>query len=94
MVADAMRVADEGWAAQALALGWSESDLFGAAIDGGADPSDDGLAAWLDGRNILALCDAFAAVDEGNGGRSYFYRGGREASALIWNLGGGGTHER
>lgn len=87
VVNDALRLASEGWADQALKLGWTELDLFGAVTDEGADSIDDGLAAWLEGRTILALCDRFAVVDDGNGARSYFYRGGRDRSAHLWDLG-------
>lgn len=46
VVNDALRLADGGWVSQALALGWSDLDLFGAAA---AECDTDGLAVWLGG---------------------------------------------
>jgi hypothetical protein len=72
-----------GWVHQALALGWSELDLFGAAI--GEDDTD-GLAVWLKGRRLLAITEDFASA-EINGGRAYFNRSTRSGGVLLWNLG-------
>lgn len=41
-VGDALRLALEGWASQALALGWAPLDLFGAVADPDGDPSLNG----------------------------------------------------
>ena len=75
VVADALTIAREGWAAKALALGWTTGDLFGIG------PRDDwdfqGMALWLNGRHILML-DANHAIAVGNAAdyRSAFDRGG------------------
>jgi hypothetical protein len=72
-VADALRIARDGWAGQALSLGWSVSDLFGI------DPRDaydfSGLAVWLTGRHLVML-DADRAVVETDTSFAYFNRGG------------------
>ena len=64
IVGDAMRIAQDGWAASALALGWSEADLFGIG------PRDDlefaGLAVWLRGRAILVVDEGRAIVADGD----------------------------
>jgi hypothetical protein len=88
-VADALRLASDGWAEKALALGWSELDLFGAVADRNGDPYADGLAVKLGGRTILALCGTFATVSSGGAGRAYLHRGNNEGAVLMWALGRG-----
>jgi hypothetical protein len=73
VVADALRLARDGWASSAIALGWTAADLFGV---GASDSWDyEGLAVWLRGRSILLL-DERKAVVEGPTGREAFIRGG------------------
>lgn len=86
IVADALRLAAEGWASTALSLGWSELDLFGAVTDPQGDADADGLAVKLSGRKLLALCASFATVANANGGRSYLYKGNAEVARLLWAL--------
>ena len=73
VVEDALRLARDGWAAKALALGWSVTDLYGV------EPVDsyefEGLAVWLAGRSIGMIDDRYAVVVEGNR-RDVFVRGG------------------
>ena len=89
IVADAQRIAREGWAQQALGLGWSALDLFGGVTDANGDPMADGLAVRLCGRPLLALCSSFATVGSRPGSRSYLYRGNNVGALLLWELGGG-----
>lgn len=89
VIADALRLASEGWAARALALGWSPLDLFGAIPQAGGDPEGDGLAVKLRGRQVLALCASFAIVGEGNCERAFLYRPNNPAAVPLWNLGRG-----
>ena len=89
VVADALRLAADGWAAQALKLGWSPLDLFGAVTDKQGDPNGDGLAVKLCGRPLLALCASFATVSDGTGARTYLYRGSNAGARLLWQLGNG-----
>lgn len=88
VTADAVRLAVEGWAAKALALGWSEHDVFGI----GQHSSNDfeGLAVWLAGRKVLALSEWKAATQCG----AIFYREAfgrpnspRPLSVLLWRFG-------
>jgi hypothetical protein len=90
VVADAQRLATEGWALQALGLDWSALDLFGAVTDPSGDPGGDGLAAKLEGRRVLAICASFATVADADGGRSYLYRRTDPDARLLWDMGGGG----
>ena len=70
---DMMLIARDGWAAKAVALGWSVIDLFGI---GPRDSHEyQGLAVWLDGARLI-LIDAHMAVADTGNGRAFFNRGG------------------
>jgi hypothetical protein len=93
VVADAMTLARDRWAAKAMALGWTAGDLFGVG------PRDDwdfqGLAVWLNGRRILMLDSKRVTVaDALNGTRSSFDRGGMRHGThpaiepvMLWDFG-------
>ena len=87
VVSDALSLAHDGWAAKALALGWSPLDLFGAVPDPAFDLAGDGLAVWLGGRRLIALCGTYAVVNIEGGGQSYFNRRQAEGAVLLWDLG-------
>lgn len=86
-LADAVRLANEGWALAALNLGWSALDLFGAFPAATGDPDADGLAVRLAGRKVLAICASFATVADADGGRTFLYRGNNAGARLLWELG-------
>ena len=88
-VKDAGRLVDQGFAAQALGLGWSPLDLFGGQVDRSGDPYADGLAAWLQGRRVVALTDAHAIAIDVNEGRHFFNRPRAPGSTMLWALGRG-----
>lgn len=88
-VTAALRLVSGGWASQAIALGWTPLDLFGAVADPDGDSAADGLAVKLNGRRVLAICDSFATVEDEGGGRSYLYRGETSSARLLWDLGRG-----
>jgi len=73
VVTDALRLARDGWARSALALGWTELDLFGVGPNDSWEFS--GLAVWLAGRPIIALDARIAFVGDAQC-RSFFNRGG------------------
>ena len=52
IVADAERLIRSGWAERALALGWSDHDLFG--ISPTSTDEFESLAVWLAGRTVVA----------------------------------------
>ena len=85
-VVDAIGIADAHWAQQALALGWSALDLFGAGTDKEGDPYADGLAVWLARRRLLAVTAEFAVADDGRHGRVYFNRRKGEGAILLWEF--------
>ena len=71
IVADAKRLVDDGWAQQALALGWHELELFGVGAKSSAE--FEGLAVWLAGRRLILIDERSAIAADGNG-RAYFSR--------------------
>lgn len=71
MVKDARGLVEAGWGDKALALGWSEVDLFGIAKD---QDGSLGLAAWLQGHVITAMSDTWAVVRLPGDCRRYFNR--------------------
>lgn len=87
VVADALRLRDEGWAATALAMGWTPEQLFGVDRDGR------GVARQLDGRPILALLSegdapgarAMFVLDDGGGVRACLNRSTAPAR-MLWDL--------
>jgi hypothetical protein len=93
VIADAMTIARDRWAAKAMALGWTAGDLFGIG------PRDDwdfqGLAVWLNGRRIVMLDDKQAIVaGESGDDRSAFVRGGMRhgthpaiTPVMLWEFG-------
>lgn len=87
IVADAIGLAGEGWATKAIALGWTELDVFGAVPNPAGDPAGDGLAVWLEGRRLKVLCGTYAVVEDVGGGKSYFNRRESEGRVLFWELG-------
>ncbi len=89
VVADAVALEERGWAAQALALGWADLDLFGAVTDPAADSYADGLAVKLDGRRVLAVCEPFAVLANPGGGRTWFYRRDEPGAGVLWGVGNG-----
>jgi hypothetical protein len=88
-VRDCQWLCIEGWAEQALALGWTPLDLFGAVTDRRDDPAGDGLAVKLAGRKLLAISEGFATVENGPHGRAYLHRSNDPGARLLWELGRG-----
>ena len=88
VVADALRLADEGWAATALAMNspWVALELFGAVTDLAGDPYSDGLAVWLSGRKLLAIDEKLAVVRDGQSW-AYYNRREQVGARLLWELG-------
>jgi hypothetical protein len=87
IVADARRLGAEGWAVQALALGWKPLELFGCCGRADSDQMQAGLAVWLAGRRVLLL-DALSCMVEDGQGRSIFYgRSVAPGGVFLWDLG-------
>ena len=87
IAADAKRLAEDGWAATALAMGWTAEQLFGV------DDDDRGVAVELQGRPIRALlaegdapgARAIFILDGGNGARVCVSRASGPAR-LLWEM--------
>jgi len=94
VVADAMTLARDRWAAKAMALGWTAGDLFGIGLRD--DWDFQGLAVWLDGRQIVMLDEKQAIVAAASKDRRFaFTRGGMRhgthpvgSSVMLWEFGG------
>jgi hypothetical protein len=81
VVADAETLVVEGWAGQALRLGWHPLELFGVSDD------YDGLAIWLNGHKIVVLDDRGAiAHDLSGNSRFWFHRRQPDpAAVMLWD---------
>jgi hypothetical protein len=86
VVVDAVALGATGWAAEAMALGWSDLDLFGAVTDPRGDPAADGLAVKLCGRRLAALSESFATIAGADGGRAWHYRRDTAGAVLLWDI--------
>jgi hypothetical protein len=87
IVADALRLAWDAWAVQALALGWQPLELWGCAHLADCNPSSDGLAVWLQGRRVLLLDDKSCIVEASPTERAVFNRRLIHDAVFLWNLG-------
>ncbi len=72
VVADALRLLNDGWTAKALALGWHPLELYGIGRRDSAEFH--GVAIWLRTRRLIMLDETIAVVADA-GGRAYFTRG-------------------
>lgn len=90
VVADAARLANDGWAAQALALGWDPLHLWGCSPDPGGNVDHEGLAVWLRGRPVLLLDAHSCLVATGPRNHSIFNARPMPGAMLLWELGSGG----
>lgn len=90
IVEDAARLANEGWAAQALALGWSPLHLWGCSPEPGGNTDHEGLAVWLRGRPVLLLDSHSCLVETAPRHHSIFNARPMPGAVLLWELGGGG----
>lgn len=87
IVADAVRLATDGWAAHALRLGWHPLELWGCSPERGGNMDHDSLAVWLDGRRVLLIDDSTCIVATGTVGRSVFNRRSvARGGVLLWDM--------
>ena len=85
IVADALALG-ERWAAQAMALGWREVDLWGCDPEGSRRLDRDGLAMLLRGRPVLALTGTAATIATPGGGTLSYYRATLAGAVPLWAL--------
>jgi len=86
IVASALQIATDGWASQALALGWDGRSLWGVEPSADPDPRDYSLAVLLAGRSIRAVDEHRFYMRDGDV-RSFFER--RERPSLtkyLWEI--------
>lgn len=84
IVDDAQWLVREGWADQALILGWEPLHLFSIAPDDESDARP-GLAVWLNSSRNLVLINDGAISREGNLRRVFNVRDPGDA-ILLWDL--------
>jgi hypothetical protein len=88
VVADAVRLASDGWAVQAIGLGWSPLDLWGCSPEPGGNADQDGLAVWIRGRRILLLDADSCIVENQPRAHSVFNRRSVAAGGVfLWDIG-------
>ncbi len=86
IVADSLRIETEGWASQALALGWDARSLWGVEPSADPDPWDYSLAVMLAGRSIRAVDEHRFYMRNGDV-RSFFERRPRPAlTKYLWEI--------
>jgi hypothetical protein len=84
IVASGLLIATEGWASQALALGWEPLHLFG--YQPSDDPDEFGLAVELAGREIKAVDEQRFYLRDGDV-RSFFENRPRPLlTKFLWDL--------
>ena len=85
IVRDALRIATEGWASQAIALGWDPLLLWG--VEASNEPDDFSLAVELAGREIQAVDEHRFYLRKGDV-RSFFGKRPHDClSKFLWELG-------
>lgn len=87
IVADAVRLGRDGWAAQALGLGWDPLQLWGCSPVPSGNADHDGLTVWLEGRRVLLLDDASCIVEAAPMSHAVFNRRPADGAVYLWDLG-------
>ncbi|MGE3745391.1 MAG: hypothetical protein AB7G25_06725 [Sphingomonadaceae bacterium] len=86
IVSDSLRIETEGWASQALALGWDARSLWGVEPSADPDPWDYSLAVVLAGRSIRAVDEHRFYMRDGDV-RSFFERRPRPTlTKYLWEI--------
>lgn len=87
IVADALRLASEGWAHHALALGWGPLQLWGCSPAAGGLVDLEGLAIWLSGRRVLLINERTCiAANITTSAHSIFTRRSTDGAVFLWDL--------
>lgn len=88
IVRDALRIETEGWAVQAIGLGWDAYAIWGVEPSSDPDQWNEGLAVQLAGRPIRAI-DATAFYIQDGDRRILFNRRPRPGlTKYLWDLDG------
>jgi hypothetical protein len=86
VVADAVRLAHDGTAADALAHGWSPLHLWGASPEPGGNVLQEGLAVALCGRRAL-IYSTYAIMESAAATHSVFTCRPMTGAVFLWELG-------
>jgi len=86
IVADAISIADDGWAARAISLGWEPLHLFGWEPSADPDPWDYSLAVVMEGWPIVGVAADFITLRKGNVSRPFRNRPRPSLSQFLWDL--------
>lgn len=86
IVADAIRLANEGWAAQAIDLGWDAMHMFGVEPGADPDPWDYSLAVVMEGWPIVSVEADFITLHRGNATRPFKNRPRPALRKFLWEL--------
>ena len=84
MIEDAGRFLT-GWGDQAVALGWSELDLFGVSPRFARRLDRDGVIYALEGRAVLAITADAATIDQGSAKPTRYYRTEKRGAVVWWS---------
>ena len=87
IVADAIRLVEHGWAAEAMALGWHPLELFGCSRDPEGDDYLLGLAGWLNGRPLSCIFQEGAIAIEGDQRAGFTRKRSIECAIYLWEYG-------
>jgi len=86
IVANAIRVADEGWAARAIGLGWEPLHLFGWEPSADPDTWDYSLSVVMEGWPIVDVTADFITLRRGNASRPFRNRPRPSLTRFLWDL--------
>jgi len=87
IVRDGLRIATDGWASQALSLGWNALALWGVEPSAEPDTWDHSLAVSMEGWPIVDVTANFITLRRGNASRPFRNRARPSLSQFLWELG-------
>jgi len=87
IVADAVRIVEEGWATQAIDLDWHPLHLFGVEPSADPDTWDYSLAVIMEGWPIRTVGAEFITLRKGNACRPFKNRARPALTKYLWELG-------
>ena len=86
IVADAVAIAQGGWAAQAIDMGWDALHLFGWEPSADPDTWDYSLAVIMEGWPIVDVGPEFITLQRGNATRPFRNRPRPALTRFLWEM--------